>query len=157
MCKRWTWGRTSLTGWLGVAALGTLAGCNSKNQVDVPSANQVAAGVDNAATTVKKEAGPAVLNAAKTVEKVAAPLVKVTDETAVTGKVKAAIMADNTVDSTKINVDVKGNEVILRGRVKSAAQRAHVQNIAKHEAPKYKLVDQLQIEGATVKVVTKKP
>ncbi|MBV9863862.1 MAG: BON domain-containing protein [Abitibacteriaceae bacterium] len=151
-----TWGKTLGTGWLGVAILVALAGCNSKDQ-DLPSANQVAGGVENAATTVKKEAGPAVLKAAKTVEKAAAPLVKVTDETAMTTKVKGAIMADNTVDSSKINVDVKGNEVILRGRVKNAAQRAHVQNIAKHEAPNYKLVDQLQLEGAAVKVVPKKP
>lgn len=148
---------TAGTSCLGAVALLSLAGCNSKNEVEVPTANQVANSVSNAATTIQKDAGPAIKKAAVAVETAAAPAVKVAGDAALTGKVKGAIMLNQDIDSSKINIDVKGKEVIIRGRVKNPAQRATVQKIAKDQTPSgYKLIDQLQIEGAGVKVVPKK-
>lgn len=133
----------------------SVAGCNSKNEVEVPTANQVAGGVQNAATTIQKEAGPAVKKAAVAVETAAAPAVKVAGDRALEAKVKGAIMLNQNIDSSKINIDVKGKTVVLRGRVKNAAQRATVQKIATDQAPGYKPINQLQIEAAGVKVAPK--
>ena len=140
---------------LSVVAVLSVAGCNSKNEVEVPTANQVAGGVQNAATTIQKDAGPAVKKAAVAVETAAAPAVKVAGDAALTAKVKGAIMLNQDIDANKINIDVKGKIIIVRGRVKNAAQRATVRRIAGEQASGYKLVDQLQIEGAGVKVVPK--
>lgn len=166
--------KRTLTSWPGLAMAATLAlaagGCgnNQANTPDVqlPSANQIGKSMETAANTVKKEAGPAmakVENAAKKVEKEAgpalakgvkavetttAPAVHSAEEMAMTAKVKGAIMADRSVDSSTINVDVKKNEVILRGRVKTAKEKTLLQEIAHKQAMNYKIVNQLQVVGA---------
>ena len=61
--------------------------------------------------------------------------------------VKSALMADRTVDASHINVDTfhETKTVVLKGSVKTAAQRAEAARIAAAEAPSYRVDNQLTI------------
>ena len=61
--------------------------------------------------------------------------------------VKSALMADRTVDASHINVDTfhETKTVVLKGSVKTAAQRAEAARIAAAEAPSYRIDNQLTI------------
>ena len=61
--------------------------------------------------------------------------------------VKSALMADRTVDASHINVDTfhETKSVVLKGSVKTAAQRAEAARIAAAEAPSYRIDNQLTI------------
>ena len=151
--------------WLGLGAVTIMGvtGCSSNGQnnapdIQVPSANQVGKSVENAATTVEKvavkaekTAAPVVNQSIKTIATTAAPAVKAGEDNLMAGKIKTAIIANQTVDSSTINIDVKNNTVILRGRVKNAGEKALVQKIATQQASGYHLINQLQIVGATPK------
>ena len=58
--------------------------------------------------------------------------------------VKSALMADRTVDASHINVDTfhETKTVVLKGSVKSAAQRDEAARIAAAEAPGYRVDNQ---------------
>ncbi len=66
---------------------------------------------------------------------------------ATTTSVKSALMADTSVDSTKIDVDSDGTTkvVTLRGTVPNAAQRAAAERIARAKADGYTVVNQLVV------------
>ena len=53
------------------------------------------------------------------------------DDAAITTKVKAALLADDQVKGTQINVDTSGGTVRLTGTVDSAAQVSRAMEIAK--------------------------
>ncbi len=61
--------------------------------------------------------------------------------------VKSALMADRTVDASHINVDTfhETKTVVLKGSVKTAAQRSEAARIAAAEAPTYRIDNQLTI------------
>ena len=61
--------------------------------------------------------------------------------------VKSALMADRTVDASHINVDTfhETKTVVLKGSVKTAAQRSEAARIAAAEAPSYRIDNQLTI------------
>jgi len=61
--------------------------------------------------------------------------------------VKSALMADRTVDASHINVDTfhETKTVVLKGSVKSAAQRNEAARIAAAEAPGYRVDNQLTV------------
>lgn len=61
--------------------------------------------------------------------------------------VKSALMADRTVDASKINVDTfhETKTVVLKGSVKTATQRDEAARIAAAEAPGYRIDNQLTI------------
>lgn len=61
--------------------------------------------------------------------------------------VKAALMADDAVDSSDINVDThhETKTVVLKGSVPSAAQKTAAERIAKREAEGYKIDNQLTV------------
>lgn len=61
--------------------------------------------------------------------------------------VKSALMADRTVDASHINVDTfhETKTVVLKGSVKTSAQRAEAARIAAAEAPSYRIDNQLTI------------
>ena len=62
--------------------------------------------------------------------------------------VKAALMADNTVDASDINVDTfhETKTVVLKGSVGTAAQKAAAGKIAAREAEGYKIENQLVVK-----------
>jgi osmotically-inducible protein OsmY len=61
--------------------------------------------------------------------------------------VKAALMADNTVDASGINVDTDHvtKTVVLKGHVPTAAQKTAAEDIAKRKAVGYRVDNQLTI------------
>jgi osmotically-inducible protein OsmY len=61
--------------------------------------------------------------------------------------VKSALMADRTVDASRINVDTfhETKSVVLKGSVKTATQRDEAARIAAAEAPGYRIDNQLTV------------
>lgn len=61
--------------------------------------------------------------------------------------VKAKLMADETVDSSNINVDTfaETRTVVLRGTVPTEAQKKAAERIARNEAEGYKVDNQLKV------------
>ena len=64
-----------------------------------------------------------------------------------TTEIKAALIAEKSVDASKINVDSDGATmtVTLRGSVPTAAQKSAAERIAKNKAPSYKVVNLLTV------------
>ncbi|MGE3275743.1 MAG: BON domain-containing protein [Vicinamibacterales bacterium] len=61
--------------------------------------------------------------------------------------VKAALIADDTVDADDINVDTnhETKTVVLRGSVPTEAQKDEAERIAREEAPGYRIDNQLTV------------
>lgn len=61
--------------------------------------------------------------------------------------VKAALMADRSVDASHIDVDTfpETKTIVLRGSVKTATQRDEAARIAAVEAPGYQIDNQLRV------------
>lgn len=75
---------------------------------------------------------------------------KVTDKVAEatnTGDVKTALIADNEVDTSAINVDtiIETKTVVLRGSVPTAAMKQRAEMIAKREARGYTVTNELAV------------
>jgi osmotically-inducible protein OsmY len=64
-----------------------------------------------------------------------------------TMQIKAALIADKSVDASGINVDTNGTTktVTLKGHVPNASQKAAAERIAKSKAPDYKVVNNLTV------------
>jgi hypothetical protein len=101
-----------------------------------PKAEEVAADTKDAA----HDAGAAVKDATRD----ATGAIKGATETI---DVKAALMADRTVDASHINVDTfhDTKTVVLKGSVKTATQRDEAARIAAAKAPGYRIDNQLTI------------
>ncbi|RYG74138.1 BON domain-containing protein [bacterium] len=155
------------------AALLTTAGCADRNKNGQPespaSGSEVENAVDSAggkardagreisdatertfdrvvqaAPGAARKAGDAVSKAAT---KAGAALTDAGEATAITTKVKSALLATPQLDSSRINVDtlVAKKSVALRGLVKTAAEKTLALRVAKTKAPNYKIIDQLKI------------
>ena len=130
-----------------VACSNTAAGVEKDAEKSADKAAAAAAETKDAA----KEAAADVKDATKDVRaevkdeaKDAAGAVKAAIETI---DVKSALMADRSVDASHINVDTfhETKTVVLKGSVKTAAQRAEAARIAAAEAPSYRIDNQLTI------------
>lgn len=107
------------------------------------AAKDVSAATKDAAEATKdaaKDAGGAIKEAAKDASGAVKGAIETID-------VKSALMADRTVDASHINVDTfhETKTVVLKGSVKTAAQRAEAARIAAAEAPSYRIDNQLTI------------
>lgn len=62
--------------------------------------------------------------------------------------VKAALMADSSVDASRINVDVSSwtGTVTLNGRVRTANERAKAEAIARGKSKGYKVVNNITVQ-----------
>ena len=104
------------------------------------------AACSNTAAGVEKDAekNADAADATKDAARDAAGAIKAAVETV---DVKSALMADRTVDASHINVDTfhETKTVVLKGSVKTAAQRAEAARIAAAEAPSYRIDNQLTI------------
>jgi osmotically-inducible protein OsmY len=96
------------------------------------------------ASDATKRVGEAVAESAADATKDASAA---TAAAATTTSVKSALMANKAVDASKIDVDTDGatKVVTLRGSVKSEAQRASAERIARDKAEGYTVVNQLTI------------
>jgi predicted small secreted protein len=101
-----------------------------------PAAREAAAETKEAA----REAGAETREAAREAGSAARAAIETID-------VKSALMADRTVDASKINVDTfhETKTVVLKGSVKTATQRDEAARIAAAEAPGYRIDNQLTI------------
>lgn len=93
-----------------------------------------------------REAGDAVADGAAEATDSAASAIEVSTTTA---QVKSALMADQTVDASNIDVDTDGSRrtVTLRGSVKTAAQKTEAERIARDKAEGFRIVNELTIAG----------
>jgi osmotically-inducible protein OsmY len=130
-----------------VACSNTAAG--AKKDADI-NAEKAAAATDKAedkaerATDKALAAGAEAAAETKEAARDAAGAVKAAVETI---DVKSALMADRTVDASRINVDTfhETKTVVLKGSVTSATQRDEAARIAAAEAPGYRVDNQLTV------------
>jgi len=87
-------------------------------------------------------------NAAEATSEAAASAGSSMDAAGETADVKTALMADQSVDAGDINVNTNkdAKTVTLNGSVKSVAQKARAEEIAKAQAPGYTVVNNLMIK-----------
>ena len=96
------------------------------------------------ASDATKRAGEAVAESASDATKDASAA---TDAAATTTSVKSALMADKSVDASKVDVDTDGvaKVVTLRGSVPSDGQRVSAERIARAKAEGYTVVNRLTV------------
>ncbi len=143
--KRWN----ALLGAAVIVGIAGVAGCADRNDNGQPDSAATPGEVGNAADT----AGDAAGNAAEGTADVAS-------QSATTGKVKTALLADASVGATGIDVDTVEDTktVTLSGEVTNDAQKTLAERIAKKEAPGYKVDNKLTVKGgASPAMGTKAP
>jgi hyperosmotically inducible protein len=140
--------------WLLVAVLGIgLAGCDDTMQGAKKDAQDNAAAAKGAEPEAKeaardaKDAANTAVEKAKDGVEAATPAVLAAKQTA---DVKAALMADPTIDASKIDVDTNGDTktVTLTGTVPTAAAKTTAETIAKSKAEGYAVVNNLAVGSA---------
>jgi osmotically-inducible protein OsmY len=148
---------TQWSKWWGLGAILVIgaSGCADRNNNGQP---------DSVATTseIDKSMGNTDEKLAAGADKVGDELTQAADKTgdlvsnaATSTKIKSAIVANDRIDSTLINVDTKGNTVYLKGSVKNAAQSKLVEQIARKNADSVKVVNQLKVTGNTAATMKK--
>jgi osmotically-inducible protein OsmY len=83
-------------------------------------------------------------------EKVAVAAAKVRDEAqeaALTSKIKAKMVLDDTIKARAIDVTTEGTTVTMSGTVRSVAERDRAVQLARETAGVTQVVDRLKIEG----------
>ena len=138
---------TLMSGLSLVACSNTAAGVEKDAEKNAAKASAAAAETKaeaREATADVKDATKDARAEVKDVAKDASGAIKAAVETM---DVKSALMADRTVDASHINVDTfhETKTVVLKGSVKTAAQRAEAARIAAAEAPSYRIDNQLTI------------
>ena len=132
---------------LTLACSNTAAGVEKDAEKNLDKAAAAAAETKAEAKEAMAEAKDATRDARAEVKdeaRAAAGAIKAAVETI---DVKSALMADRTVDASHINVDTfhETKTVVLKGSVKTAAQRAEAARIAAAEAPSYGIDNQLTV------------
>ena len=147
-------------GYLAVAFMSALAvaACSNTAAGAKKDAEENAAKAAEAADKAEDKAAPAAREAAAETREAAREATAETKEAArdagsairgavETIDVKTALMADRTVDASRINVDTfhETKTVVLKGSVKTATQRDEAARIAAAEAPGYRIDNQLTV------------
>jgi osmotically-inducible protein OsmY len=146
-----------MKGWrlLGIIALALCAlacddtwkGFKKDSQENMAAARRRAdeAGVDEAAKKAADEASDAAARAKEELDKVAARL----DETegTVAADVKEALLRDDTLDASRIEVDVLDDEkaIVLRGSVPTLEQKANAARLASERSGGYEVRNELEV------------
>jgi len=118
------------------------------------AAEQTAAATKEVAREVSKAAEPAVealregtAAAAQAAKESMSGATRAADAAQQTVQIKTALMADATIDSTTIDVDTRADTqtVILKGHVRSAAEKASAGRVAAAKAPGFKIDNRLEV------------
>jgi osmotically-inducible protein OsmY len=157
---------------LAAAGLACTAQTQSGDQSPAPSGEPPASTAAETAEEAKdkvvagaEKAGEALKDAAQAVQEKAGPTARAVGEDVKTyGKaagdvldakkqaldVKAALMADDEIDASSIDVDAHSetNTITLRGMVPTAAHKAAAERIARDKAKGYKVQNQLTVAAA---------
>lgn len=146
MKNTFSWNR-----WLGLSAIVLVAagGCADRNKNGQPDSVATSSEIDKSMGSADEKAANALDKAGETAGDLAKQGGKLVDNAATTGKIKSAIVADKTIDSTAVDVDTNNNVVYLRGTVKNAAQKNLAERIARKNADGVKVVNQLKVSGNT--------
>lgn len=141
--KRWN----ALLGAAAIVGIAGVAGCADRNDNGQPDSAATPGEVGNAADT----AGQATENAVEGTADVAT-------QSAITGKIKTALLGDASIGATKIDVDTVEDTktVTLTGEVTNGAQKTLAEKIAKKEAPDYKVDNKLTVKGGASPMMDKK-
>lgn len=134
-------------GYLAIALISglTLAACSNtaagvEKDAEQNADKAAAAAADARNSDAARDASAATRDAAANTGSAVAAAIETVD-------VKAALMADRTVDASHINVDTfhETKTVALKGSVKTASQRDEAARIAAAEAPGYRIDNQLTV------------
>lgn len=82
-------------------------------------------------------------------EDTAAKAGRVIDDSVITGKVKAALIADSVTKAHQINVETKQGEVLLSGFVDSKAARARAGELARQVEGVHAVKNSLELRAAS--------
>ncbi len=118
----------------------TARGVKEDTAINAERAKEASAEAGDAAKDGMHRAGEAIADGAhKTADAV--------DGAQQTMEIKAALIADDSVDSSGIDVDTDGTAkvVTLKGHVPTAAQKFSAERIAKRKAPDYTIVNDLTV------------
>jgi hypothetical protein len=129
------------------ACSNTAAGIEKDAEKNVDKAAAQAREAKDAAKDATKNLSDATKNAAEATKDAVANAGAAVKAAIETIDVKSALMADRTVDAGHINVDTfhETKTVVLKGSVKTAAQRSEAARIAAAEAPSYRIDNQLTV------------
>ena len=129
----------------------TAAGAKKDAEIAAEDAKRAGEKTAEATADAAKDASDATKRAGEAVAEGAADATAdaaaATSAAATTTSVKSALMADRSVDASKIDVDSDGatKTVTLRGSVPTAAQKASAERIARAKADGYTVVNQLTV------------
>lgn len=123
-----------------VACSNTAAGAKKDAEINAEKAATAADKVEDKAAPAAREAVAETKEAARDAGAATAAAIETID-------VKSALLADRTVDASRVNVDTshQTKTVVLKGSVKSASQRDEAARIAAAEAPGYRIDNQLAV------------
>jgi len=141
-----TWKKWSTL--LGAVAVISVAGCADRNDNGQPDSAATSGEISNSVDN----AGDAAGNTADS----AGAAMKNMDDAAMTPKIKTALGNNASLKGSNINVDSKDSGVTLSGTVKNEAQKKVAANIAKQNAPGYKIMNNLKVSGGASPMMNKK-
>jgi osmotically-inducible protein OsmY len=132
----------------GVACDNTARGMKQDAAEAKQDAKEATADADAKADAAKAEAKEEARDEKNDAKRTANEATAAVDAATETLDVKAALMADNTVDASDINVDTykETKTVVLKGSVPTAAQKDEAGRIAAREAEGYKVDNQLIVK-----------
>lgn len=131
--------------WLGLGAAGTalllgLAACNRNTEDATATAGQK---VDQAVARAEQKSQ----QAGQAIERQADKAAKAMDDASVTAAVKAALIKEPDLKSLAISVDTKDGAVVLKGEVKSMADKQRAEQVASSVSGVSRVDNQLQVAG----------
>jgi len=136
-----------LSALLGVVAVIGVAGCADRNGNGQPESAATSGEINNSLD----KAGDAAGNAADS----AGAAMKNVDDAAMTPKIKTALGANASLAGSSIDVDSKDSGITLSGTVKNDAQKKVAGEIAKKNAPTYKITNNLKVTGGASPMMSK--
>jgi len=122
-----------------IASVGLLAGCEQKTTTRSPD------GTSATTTTVTNPAPDATAAAKSTADKVG----NVIEDSAITAKVKTALLADPDVKGLMIDVDTKNGVVTLKGTADKSSNRDRAVAIAKDTSGVKSVDSQLVVKASS--------
>lgn len=148
----------ALTGMMTMGCENTREGLEKDAKANAPkierAAEQTAAATKEVAREVSEAAAPAVAAiregtaaAAQVARQRMSGAARSVDAAQQTAEIKAALMADASIDSTTIDIDTlaQTQTVVLKGQVRSAAERASAGRIAAAKAPGFTIDNRLEV------------
>ena len=131
----------------GDAADRARAGAESAGEKIKEGAEQAGGALKDAAEAVRENAGPMARDAKERAKPVVKEAGSVIDATKQQLDVKAALLADQTIDASHIDVDVEKETktIVLKGSVPTAQQKAAAERVARDMAEGYAVRNELKV------------